>query len=200
MGVCVITLCCPCSFYFTDTIIHACVDIEGELSEAEGYVKAMEVLGSTPSVRSTDNSVQEKAADYRDEFQQLQGKYRNMKSLAEAQAIKGTSAGRSKQLSLHQTMDKSTLLLEQSRLLAQDASATGDMVLTDLEAQKSQLAQAHQRVNDTKDVTFDAKNILRQMGFRAIRQKLILYVVILALFGIICLIFYYGVIGGRKSV
>ena len=54
-----------------DTIISYCVDIESEISESEGYLKAMEIeTKSMISVIDKKNS-QQKVNDYKDEIKQI---------------------------------------------------------------------------------------------------------------------------------
>jgi hypothetical protein len=53
---------------------------------------------------------------------------------------------------------------------------------------------ARDKVKDTKDVTVDAKNILRMMGNRAVIHKICVIFTILVLLAAIICIAYFGII------
>jgi vesicle transport through interaction with t-SNAREs protein 1 len=172
------------------------VDIEGELSEAEGYVKAMEIYCET--IKTDKKSLLAKVRDYKDEYKHLVQQYRQSKSDAESLALKGGSAARSKLITANEKLDKSTVILEQSRNVIHQTEQVGVTIITDLDHDKEKLLYAKDKVKDTKQVTYDAKYILQQMGYRAVIQKILIFATIVILFIVIVLIFYYGIIAKKN--
>lgn len=177
---------------YVDSIIHASVDIEGEISEAEGYVKAMEVHCN--SLKGDKRIYQTKVKDYKEEYQQLIQRYKSTRFEAESLALKGGSAARSKLLTSNQKLDQSTQVLEQSRNILHNTEHIGNTVLTDLESQKEKLEHAQTKVKETKEFTYDAKSILQSMGTKAMMHKICIIFTIVILAIIIGIIFYYGII------
>ena len=57
----------------------------------------------------------------------------------------------------------------------------GDSIILNLESQREHLADADEKVRDTKKITVDAKYILRMMGNRALMHKACVMVTILIL-------------------
>ena len=99
-----------------DLVIAASVEIEGELSECEGYLKAMEIeyrnLGQLDK-----KSVQGKVNEYKEEYTLLNSRYTQSKFNAESLALKGGNNARNKLLNANQRLDQSTATLEQARML-----------------------------------------------------------------------------------
>lgn len=178
----------------TDSVISATVEIEGELSEAEGYLRAMDVEFRVIS-SAEKRSAQQKVSDYKDEFRQLNQNFQDSKFKAEALALKQGSTARSKLLTANQRIDESTASLEQSRMLIAQTEGIGNKIITDLESQKETLTDAKEKVQETKEFTVDANRILKMMGNRAIMHKVAVMLTILVLFAAICAILYYGFIG-----
>ena len=71
-----------------DTVISASVEIESELSEAEGYLRAMDVEFRTMS-SVEKKGAQQKVTDYREEYRNLTSSFQSEKFKAEATALKG---------------------------------------------------------------------------------------------------------------
>jgi vesicle transport through interaction with t-SNAREs protein 1 len=182
---------------FIDSIIHASVDVEGELSEAQGFLKAMEVHSS--NMKGDKRSVSQKVKDYKEEYTQLVQNYKSTKSQAEQFAVKSGSASRSKLLNSNQKLDQTTVVLEQSRNILHQTEQVGNTVINDLESQKEQLVHAQGKVKETKQFTMDAKSILQLMGTRAVMHKICVWFTILVLAIIIGVILYYGVIAKKKK-
>jgi hypothetical protein len=69
-----------------DAVISASVEVEGELSEAEGYVRAMDVEFRN---MTSDNkrSAQTKVGEYKEEYGILLKKYQSAKRSAESQVL-----------------------------------------------------------------------------------------------------------------
>lgn len=173
-----------------DTIISLSVDIETELSEAEAYIRALDV--ESRSAIGDKRAMANKLAEFKKELRSLTDDFRNCKFEAEQQALKSGSAARSKLTSNNEKLDKSTRTLEQSRMLVAQTQDVGNVILTDLESQREQLEDAHGKVKDTKQYTLDAKGMLKMMHNRAIIHKVLVYLTIFILFGVIIVMIYYG--------
>jgi vesicle transport through interaction with t-SNAREs protein 1 len=184
-----------------DTVISANVEIEGELSEAEGYLRAMEVEFRT--MASADKrTVQQKVGDYKEEYKQLFENFQSAKRSAESSALKSngnTPAARNKLLTANQKLDNSTATLEQSRILLANTENIGNTIIDNMEAQKETLQGAQTKVQETKGFTDQAKDVLRQMGNRAIVHKMCVMFTILVLLAAICGLIYYKFIGDGKK-
>lgn len=181
-----------------DMVIQASVEIEGELSEAEGYLRAMDVEFRTMA-SSEKRNVQQKVNGYKEELKQLQQNFQRSKFNAESQALKSGPTARTRLMASNQKLDDSTASLEQSRQLVSQTENIGNTILTDLETQKETLVGATEKVKDTKEYTVDAKRILRMMGHRAVIHKICIMFTILALLGAIGAVGYYGLVGGGNS-
>jgi vesicle transport through interaction with t-SNAREs protein 1 len=176
-----------------DVVVSQTVEIEGELSEAEGFIRAMEVEFKSLSAAEKRNA-QQKVNDFRAELKQMTANFQQAKYNAESLALKGGGSARTKLLNANQRLDSSTATLEQSRQILYQTEAIGDAVISDLENQKEKLVDAREKVKDTKRFTVDAKHILRMMSNRALMHKLCVMLTILLLFGAIIGIGYYGIV------
>lgn len=174
-----------------DKIISSSVEIEGELSEAEGYLRAMDVEFRTMS-SADKRSAQQKVADYREELRRLQQNFASSKSNAEAVALTKGPAARSKLLNANQRLDESTAVLEQSRQLVAQTETIGNTVITDLSSQREKLVDAKEKVQETRNFTTEARRVLRMMGNRAIMHKIFVSVLIVGLAAAIVAVGYYG--------
>eukprot|EP01039_Chlorochromonas_danica_P004334 gene4334-4755_t len=174
-----------------DKIISSSVEIEGELSEAEGYLRAMDVEFRTMS-SADKRSAQQKVADYREELRRLQQSFTSSKSNAEAVALTKGPAARSKLLNANQRLDESTAVLEQSRQLVAQTETIGNTVITDLGSQREKLVDAKEKVQETRNFTTEARRVLRMMGNRAIMHKIFVTVLIVGLAAAIVAVGYYG--------
>lgn len=167
------------------------MELEAELSEAEGYLRALDVEFKTMSA-TNKRLIQAKMTEYRDEYQHMIKKYRDTKSKAEDAVVK-TSEGTRKQIyDANKTLDKSTVDLLQSKQLVARTEQTGFVIMDDLENQRDKLTGANAYVKDTKQYTIDARKILKNMGQRAVLQKLGMYLLIVALLAIIVVELVYG--------
>lgn len=180
-----------------DTVISATVEIEGELSEAEGYVRAMEIEFRTASTADK----KKKVADYKDEYKSLYENFQSAKRTAESSALKSSgnsAAARNKLLTANQKLDQSTATLEASRQLVHQTENIGNTILDNMEAQKETLTQAQEKVKETKGFTDQARNVLRQMGNRAVMHKICVMFTILVLLGAIVGMIYYKFVGSKN--
>lgn len=182
---------------FVDTVISSSVDIESELSEAEGYLKAMDIEFRTMS-SNEKRSAQQKLSSAQEEYRQMLQRYQSAKFNAEAQALKGGPSARSKLINANQKLDQSTATLEQSRMLVYQTEQIGSTIISDMENQKETLVSAQEKVQETKQFTLDAKVVLRTMGTRAVMHKICIIFTIIILAAVIGLIAYYGFLSGKK--
>jgi len=182
-----------------DTVIMLSVEVEGELSETEGYLRAMDVEYRT--VSSTDKrSAQEKVQDYRSEYREMVSNFKTAKYNAEALALRGgASASRTKLLNANSKLDNSTSTLEASRRLVVQTEQIGTGILSDLEKQREVLMDADDKVNETRGFTQEAKRVLKVMGNRAVMHKICVYAWIVFLFAAIVCIIYFGFIQKKSN-
>jgi len=176
-----------------DQVIASSVEIEGELSEAEGYLKAMDVEYRT--MASADKrAAQQKVSDYKEEYRMMQQNYQSAKFQAESLALKGGPSARTRLLQANQRLDQSTSTLEQSRRLLGQTERIGDSILVDMAVQKETLLDAQSKVKETKGFTVEAKRVLRLMGNRAFMHKCCIMFTIVFLAAIIGVVAYFGFI------
>ena len=174
-----------------DAVISVSVDIENELAEADAYFKALEV--EYRSIMTGDRRAQQnRINECRVELKTLTDSYKTAKFEAEQQAQKNGSVVRSKLTSNNQKLDESTRKLESSRMVVAQTEEVGNVILSDLESQREQLQGAHDQIQDTKSFTAKAKQILTTMGHRAVIHKVTVWIIIILLFGVICIMIYYG--------
>jgi vesicle transport through interaction with t-SNAREs protein 1 len=135
-----------------------------------------------------------KVAEYREEYRQIAENFKAARAKAEAAALKSSNGAREKLLNANQTLDRSTAALEQSRMLVAQTEGIGNTITSDLESQREMLQSAKTKVQETKQFTYSAKGILQVMSRRNVYHKIILIVIILALFAGIITILYFGFI------
>jgi len=167
-----------------DSVISTVVDMEGELSEAEGYLRAMDIEFRSMAT-SDKRSSQQKVTEYREELRNLHNSFQTSKANAEALALKSSSSARTKLINLNQKLDASTATLEKSRAIIADTENIGDQIITDMESQKEKLQDAKEKVKDTKSLTSEARRVLRTMGYRNVMHKICVACTIVILFGAI---------------
>jgi hypothetical protein len=149
-------------------------------------------------VGADKKTASQKVTEYREEYQQLIRSFEQTKQKAEATALKSGPVARNKLIAANQKLDQSTATLEKSRMLIAQTEEIGGVIITDLEGQRGQLLTAQSKVQETKQFTVDARGVLRSMGRRAVVHNLCMMFIILILFGVICVIIYYGFIEKNK--
>lgn len=172
------------------------MEIEGEMSEAEGYLKAMDVEYRTMS-SSDKKGAQQKISEYRNEYKDILEKFNSTKANAESAALKNSSSQRTKLVTANTKLDSSTAMLEQTRQVLAQTETVGSKVIIDLESQKKTLKEAKGNVDETRYVTREARIILKNMGNRALYHKACIICFIFILAGVIAIIIYYAFI--KKS-
>lgn len=165
------------------------MDIENELSEAEAYLRALDVESRSSIPGKTAAA---KMVELKNELKQLSEDFAQCRSAAETTAQSKSSAARTKLTSANQRLDQSTRTLESSRMLVAQTQEVGGGIIQDLEAQREQLEDASGKVQDTQIYTANAKDILKDMHTRAIIHKVLVYLTIVILFGVICIEIYFG--------
>lgn len=176
-------------------IIATSVEIEGEISEAESYVRAMDV--EHRNIMGADKrDFVDRVRNYRDELKDLNQRFTKVKFQAESEAVKkGSSDSRTKLLSANAKLDKSSDTLLQSRALVGETEDVGTAILTDLKEQKETLQGAGSNVIETRGFTLEARRILKRMRERAFWNKACIYIWIVLLFIAIVCIILFGFIG-----
>jgi len=182
-----------------DLVIATAVEIESELSETEGYLKAMDVEHRTVAPQEK-KSTQEKVQEYRSEYREMLQKFKTTKYNAEALALRGGgTASRNKLINANARLDNTTATLEQSRKLVAETEGIGSNILVDMSQQREVLLDADDKVEETRGYTKQASGILTMMENRAFYHKLCIYVWILVLFVAIVCVIYYGFIAPNEK-
>jgi len=167
------------------------VDIEIEISEARGYLKALEV--ETKSVITSDKrGMVSKVSGYTGELNTTEENYKKAKFDAEMKCSKNGAGDRERLVRNNDRLDNSTRTLENSRMIAAQTSQIGNVIMTDMESQREQLEDAHSRVKETQQYTMDAKGVLKMIYTRAVVHKICVYFTIVLLFSLIIIVIYYG--------
>jgi vesicle transport through interaction with t-SNAREs 1 len=177
-----------------DSVIAIGVEVESELSETEGYLRAMDVEHRTlgPSEKKDG---QEKVQGYRLEYREMLQKFKTAKHNAESLALRGGgNESRAKLLQTNSRLDSSTAVLQNSRQLVSQTEEIGTGILTDMGNQREILLDADAKVQETRGFTAQAKGVLKMMSNRAYYHKLCIYAWIILLFAAICSILYFGFI------
>jgi vesicle transport through interaction with t-SNAREs 1 len=175
------------------------VECEDELSEIEGFWKAMEV--EVQNMISTDKQYNErKLHGYAGELKQLRDVYKELrnKSNIVSQKNDATSMKRRALLDANDRLDKSTKSIQKSQFSVNDSEQVGYVIIADLESQREKLTSAGTNVDETKGITNSARRVLNQISNRVLMQKLSLLALILILFCAIWLLFYYGILSRKK--
>lgn len=181
-----------------DQVIAVSVEIDAELSETEGYLRAMDVEFRSMSA-GDKKAASQKVAEYREEYKQLLQTFQQSKHKAESDALKSGPVARNKLITANQRLDQSTATLENSRMLIAQSEATGTVIMQDLSSQKQSLQGAQSKVQETQQFTADAKGVLQTMYRRAIMHNVIMSIIILVLLGVICIVAYYGLIANNNK-
>lgn len=184
-------------------MIHAIVDLDGEIAEADGYLKAMETCVHTIRM-DTRHVTPPEIVFYLSSFQSCFDKLQHMKTLfnnhktqyqksltvvSKSPQPSSSSSSSSDAASLHE----STRMLEESRRILHQSHSIGHGVITDLEQQKESLLSSQDHVQQTTHITYDARAMLNQMRNKTFFKKAVLGLVIFILAIVIVLVTYYGV-------
>jgi vesicle transport through interaction with t-SNAREs 1 len=150
----------------------------------------MEARQSGPSERA---KMQDKVRMYRNDIGTLQkdlereelvGERQEQYNAQRARTQFGAVASDAQRAKLDATsgrLDKTTATLQTARSQLYETQDIAGGVMNDLGAQREQLLNAHGRVRETTQFTTDARSVLKQMGRRALTNKVILWFIILVL-------------------
>jgi vesicle transport through interaction with t-SNAREs protein 1 len=175
-----------------DAYIAVSIDIEGELSEADGYLRAMDIEFRTMS-SIAKRSTQQKVNDYKEELKDLHRQFWDAKAKKESAFLRGDSGhSRNKLLTTNEKLDQSTATLEQTRIILAQTDNIGTSIILDLENQKEKITASKETVKETKDFTLEAKRVLKMISRKAIYHKIGVGVLIIVLLGAIIGVGYEG--------
>lgn len=183
----------------SDILVRTSVECEDELSEIEGFWKAME--DEVQDMISTDKQYNHRKLDgYAAELKQLRDVYKELrnKSNIVSQNNDATSIKRRALMDANDRLDKSTKSIQKSQFSINDTEQVGYVIIADLENQREKLTGAGVNVDDTKGITYNARRVLNQISNRVLMQKLTLLTLILILFCVIWLLMYYGILSRKK--
>lgn len=183
----------------SEILVSTSVECEDELSEIEGFWKAMEV--EVQSMMSTDRQYNQRKLDgyamelkqHREDFKQL----RNKANTA-SKKIESTSTNRQALIDANNRLDQSTKSIQKSHLSISDTEQVGYVIITDLENQREKLTGAGVNVDETKGYTYDARRVLNLISNRVLMQKFSLVTLIIILFSVIWILMYYGILSRKK--
>jgi vesicle transport through interaction with t-SNAREs protein 1 len=177
------------------------VEVEGELSEMEGFLKAMEIDVST--MMSVDRKFnQQKLDGYGEELRHALKTFETVRLAAEIATHRNTINSENRKLLMNRNehLDKSTINLQSSNVTVSETEQIGTGIISDLQSQKEHLLHAQENVKGTTQVTLQARNFLKLMMNRALMLKVFLSVLIILLFIIIWMLIYYGLMVKKKIV
>jgi vesicle transport through interaction with t-SNAREs protein 1 len=177
------------------------VEAEGEISEMEGFLKAMEIDVST--MMSTDRKFnQQKLDGYGEEFKHVLNTFETVRLAAETATRRNTIDSENRKLLMNRNeyLDKSTKNIQSSNVIVSETEQIGTGIISDLQSQKEGLLYAQENVQGTTQITLQARSFLKLMMNRALMQKVFLLALIILLFIIIWMLIYYGLIMKKKSV
>jgi hypothetical protein len=179
-------------------IVRLSVDCEGELSESEAYLRAMEVeVGEI--IMSQRRQFQEKVQTHTRDYSSMVERFELVKRKAEAEALKSMPNSHSKLISANSKLDQSSTLLEESLRTVGQTEQIGDNTLDQLADQRGHLQTAREKVEDTAGVADRAHGLLQMMENRAFRHKVCVWFIILALSAANISIIYYKMADGDKK-
>mmetsp|Transcript_10128 Transcript_10128/g.9831 ORF Transcript_10128/g.9831 Transcript_10128/m.9831 type:complete len:220 (-) Transcript_10128:145-804(-) len=184
-----------------DILISISVEAEGEISEMEGFLKAMEIDVST--MMSTDRKFnQQKLDGYGEEFKHALNTFETVRLAAETATRRNTINSENRKLLINRNeyLDKSTKNIQSSNVIVSETEQIGTGIISDLQSQKEGLLYAQENVQGTTQITLQARSFLKLMMNRALMQKVFLLALIILLFIIIWMLIYYGLIMKKKSV
>ena len=176
-----------------DIVIQTTVEIDSEVSECEAYLRAMDV--ESKSMSASDKAEgRKKTQEYREDYKDTVKNYQAARREALAVVNKQGTTGRNKLIQQGSRLDRSTDILMSSKSLVANSEEIGGKILSDLENQKEVLLDADMKVQGTKGIAEDARDILKMMGARAFWHKCCIYTWIISLFVVICVLIFYGFI------
>ena len=187
------------SHFFPDALISTSVECEGELSELEGFVKAMEIEVNSMIFSEKQHS-QQKLEGYAEEYREALLSFEELRRVAKAAIIKNemNSATRRALVADNDRLDQFTNGILQSKSVVAETELIGNVITSDLENQREKLLGAGENVRETKEYTQVARRVLNIMSNRDFTYKLFLFFLSFLLFLIIWMLTYYGFMSKKK--
>jgi hypothetical protein len=146
------------------------VEMEGELSEAEGYLEAMGAeVKSMVYVEKT--KFEPRLGRLRNDFKGLTERLKTTFGSLQKAAAANPSSSHKALTSSNTRLDRATGLLDDSLATIANTDTIGDATLEDLGRQKAALERGRDRVEDTQGITSAAARLLKEMANRAVRHK-----------------------------
>jgi vesicle transport through interaction with t-SNAREs 1 len=169
------------------------VDCEGELSEIEGFYRAMEAeVNAMLSADKQHN--QRKLEGYYGEYLTAVDAFKELRISTQSAAKKNeaTTSTRKVLVASNERLDQSTYSLQQAKQTVNETEQIGDTIVSDLENQREKLIGAGENVTETKSNTHTARRALNLISRRVLIQKIFLLILILLLFITMWVLLYYG--------
>jgi len=174
-----------------DEALGISLELEGELSEAEAYLEAMET--ETRSMVFVEKSKFEpRVGRYRGEYAGLVDKLAASVNMAARRVAESPSSSHRTLASSNSKLDNSSNLLNDSLATIAQTDNIGAQTIEDLEQQKRALEAARDNVEDTQGIVGTAGRVLKEMANRALRHKVFLWTMVIVLAGLIGVVVYYG--------
>ena len=167
------------------------IELEGELSEAEGYLEAMEAE-SRSMVFVEKSKFEPRVGRYRGDYAGLVDKLAASINLAARRRAENPSSSHKTLVSSNSKLDNSTKVLNDSLATIAQTDNMGAQTIEDLEQQKRALESARDNVEDTQGVVGTAGRVLKEMANRALRHKIFLWTLVVVFAGLIGVVVYYG--------
>lgn len=173
-------------------IIHLTVEAEDCLAESEANLVAMQIEANSMPF-GVKSRFTDKTKDFQLLYNETNDKFIRSKTRAEKIAISNDSSGsqRSKLLNTNKKLDNSTFLIQDSMAMVDDSNLKGDQIMSDLNNQRDKLQGAQTKVEDTRGITDKARDLLKYISNRALKHKICVAVMIVALLGINIGMIYY---------
>ena len=171
------------------------MECEGELSEIEGFYRAMEAeVNAMLSADKQHN--QRKLEGYYEEYMVAveASKELRLSTHAAAKTNEATTSARKALVASNERLDQSTYSLQQAKQTVNETEQIGEIIVNDLESQREKLIGAGDNVAGTKQSTHIARRALNLISKRVLIQKIFLLILILLLFITMWLLLYYGII------
>ena len=176
-----------------NNIIRLTVEAEDCLAESEANVVAMQIeANSMPA--GVKPRFTEKTKEFQLLYDETNDKFKKAKKRAEQIALMNDSSGssqRGKLLNTNKKLDHSSFLIQDSMKMVEDSNTKGDQIMSDLSNQRDVLRNAQTKVEDTRGITDKARDLLKYISNRALKHKICIGVLIVALLGVNIGMIYY---------
>ena len=146
-----------------EDIIRIIVTVENDLSDVEGWLRAMEVELKT--VGSSDKKLfSEKVARAKREFADLSRSLQSRRMQAESAALQRPSDTRKTLTTTNNRLDNATNMLQNSQKLVHQSEVAGEHTLSTLDLQRKTIVHAQEFAQGTKQRTRETRSVLNEMA------------------------------------